>query len=128
MEAPTSSGEKHARHYSDESRDKIKRRKRSDSNTSAPSELSEEEKLLLQLKKEESMPWKDIPARFRSKFGKEYQIPALQMRFKRLQDRMRVWTDAEVELLRQAEEYWRENKFDIISQKVSHYCTFISIA
>jgi hypothetical protein len=81
-------------------------------------ELSEEDKLLLQLKDEESMPWKDVAARFHTDLNKQYQIPALQMRLKRLKERIRVWTDADVKALRQAHDYWAQNKFEIIAQKV----------
>jgi hypothetical protein len=81
--------------------------------------LGEEDRLLIQLKDEESMPWKDIAARFQSDLGKTYQIPALQMRLKRLRERMRVWTEADVKALRMAHEYWVQSKFDIIAQKVS---------
>ncbi|KAH8716747.1 hypothetical protein GQ44DRAFT_660264 [Phaeosphaeriaceae sp. PMI808] len=121
LEAPRSSGLKRTRDEDEEANDEIKRRKRSDSNTSAQFELSEEDKLLLQLKEEESMPWKDIAARFQSDLGKSYQIPALQMRLKRLRERMRVWTDTDVRALRMAHEYWVQNKFDIISQKMLEF-------
>jgi hypothetical protein len=110
---------KRSRDDDDEFSDEMKRRKRSDSNTSATFELSEEDKLLLQLKEEEAMPWKDIAQRFQSDLGKSYQIPALQMRLKRLRERMRVWTDTDVRALKMAHEYWAQNKFDIIAQKVS---------
>lgn len=119
LEAPRSSGMKRTRDEDDDGSEEIKRRKRSDSNTSAQFELSEEDKLLLQLKEEESMPWKDIATRFQTDLGKAYQIPALQMRLKRLRERMRVWAEADVRALRMAHEYWAQNKFDIISQKVS---------
>ncbi|PSN64931.1 hypothetical protein BS50DRAFT_496529 [Corynespora cassiicola Philippines] len=102
----------------EEPAEQSKRRKRSDSNT-ATMELGEEDRLLIQLKDEESMPWKDIAARFQSDLGKTYQIPALQMRLKRLRERMRVWTESDVRALRMAHEYWVQSKFDIISQKVS---------
>jgi hypothetical protein len=69
------------------------------------------------------MPWKDIAARFQTDLGKSYQIPALQMRLKRLRERMRVWTDTDVRALRMAHEYWVQNKFDIIAQKVSNPIT-----
>ncbi|KAF2013933.1 hypothetical protein BU24DRAFT_424952 [Aaosphaeria arxii CBS 175.79] len=105
----------------DECSDQIKRRKRSDSNTTATMELSDEDKLLIQLKDEESMPWKDIAARFQSDLGKTYQIPALQMRLKRLRERMRVWTETDVRALRLAHEYWVQSKFDIISQKMLEF-------
>jgi hypothetical protein len=118
-ETPRSHGMKRSRDDDDEFSDEMKRRKRSDSNTSATFELSEEDKLLLQLKEEEAMPWKDIAQRFQSDLGKSYQIPALQMRLKRLRERMRVWTDTDVRALKMAHEYWAQNKFDIIAQKVS---------
>ena len=72
-----------------------KRRKRAPSNT-AQTELSEEEALLLRLKDEENLPWKDIALRFQTDRGKVYQVPALQMRLKRLRERMRVWTEKDV--------------------------------
>lgn len=118
MEAPRSHGGKRFREEEEDVSDESKRRKRSDSHTSVQFELSEEDKLLLRLKEEESMPWKDIAARFQSDLGKSYQIPALQMRLKRLRERMRVWTETDVRALRMAHEYWVQNKFDIISQKV----------
>lgn len=102
----------------DEISEQSKRRKRSDSTMTAPLELSDEDKLLLQLKDDESMPWKDIAARFQADMGKTYQIPALQMRLKRLRERMRVWTEADLKALRMAHEYWVQSKFEIISQKV----------
>lgn len=105
----------------DESPEQSKRRKRSDSNSTMSMELGEEDKLLIQLKDEESMPWKDIAARFQSDLGKTYQIPALQMRLKRLRERMRVWTETDVRALRMAHEYWMQSKFDIISQKVNTF-------
>ena len=118
IEAPRSHAVKRSRDEEEDIPDESKRRKRSDSNTSTQLDLSEEDKLLLQLKEEDSMPWKDIAARFQSDLGKTYQIPALQMRLKRLRERMRVWTETDVRALRMAHEYWAQNKFDIISQKV----------
>lgn len=120
-EAPRSDGVKRSREDEEETPDESKRRKRSDSTTSAQFELSDEDKLLLQLKEEECMPWKDIAARFQSDLGKTYQIPALQMRLKRLKERMRVWTETDVKALRMAHEYWVQSKFDIIAQKMLEF-------
>lgn len=72
-----------------------KRRKRAPSQA-GPVELNEEEQLLLKLKEEENLPWKDIAVRFQTDLGKSYQVPALQMRFKRLRERMRTWTETDV--------------------------------
>ena len=74
-----------------------KKRKRAPSQ-SVPVELNEEEQLLLKLKEDENLPWKDIAVRFQTDLGKSYQVPALQMRFKRLRERMRTWTDIDVSL------------------------------
>lgn len=115
---PRTSVPKRSHDDEDDHSDHSKRRKRSESNTSTTIELGEEDRLLIQLKDEESMPWKDIAARFQSDLGKTYQIPALQMRLKRLRERMRVWTETDVKALRMAHEYWVQSKFDIIAQKV----------
>lgn len=72
-----------------------RKRKRAASQ-SGPVELNEEEQLLLKLKEEENLPWKDIATRFQTDLGKSYQVPALQMRFKRLRERIRSWTETDV--------------------------------
>ncbi len=72
-----------------------RKRKRTPSQ-SDPVELNEEEQLLLRLKEEENLPWKDIAVRFQTDLGKMYQVPALQMRFKRLRERMRAWSETDV--------------------------------
>ena len=75
----------------------IKRRRRSSVNT-YNLELSDEERLLLRLKDEVNLPWKDIALRFQLELGKNHQVPALQMRYKRLRERLRAWTEADVSL------------------------------
>ncbi|KAG9194365.1 hypothetical protein G6011_04400 [Alternaria panax] len=119
LETPRSHGTKRFRE--DEEEEEPKRRKRSDSQMSTQFELSEEDRLLLRLKKEENMPWKDIAARFHTDLNKSYQIPALQMRIKRLLERMRVWTEADLKALRMAHDYWEQSKFEIISQKMLEF-------
>ncbi|MCJ1293168.1 hypothetical protein MMC34_004721 [Xylographa carneopallida] len=94
-----------------------RKRKRAVSNA-GPVELNEEEQLLLKLKEEENLPWKDIAVRFQTDLGKSYQVPALQMRFKRLRERMRTWTDVDVQALEQAYDYWEKFQFDIIAAKM----------
>ncbi|KAI9698267.1 MAG: hypothetical protein M1820_007537 [Bogoriella megaspora] len=93
-------------------------KRRKSSCSMATPELNEEDQLLMRLKEEENLPWKDIAARFQSDLGKSYQVPALQMRFKRLRERIRPWTDVDINALRMAHEYWEKNKFDIISAKM----------
>lgn len=113
-----------------------RKRKRAPSQN-GPIELNEEEQLLLKLKEEENLPWKDIATRFQTDLGKSYQVPALQMRFKRLRERMRSWTETDVgyyffllfpamcvlilrqvQALEQAFDYWEKFQFDIIAAKV----------
>ncbi|KAI4702760.1 hypothetical protein J4E89_010294 [Alternaria sp. Ai002NY15] len=57
---------------------------------SLESEFSEKDRLLLQLKEKEHMPWKDIAVRFSEVFGTDYRnrIPALQMHMKRVRERI----------------------------------------
>jgi hypothetical protein len=85
--------------------------------------MTEEDTLLLRLKDDEGLTWKEIATRFESDMGKTFQVPALQMRLKRLRERMRVWTEGDIQALRLAHEYWMNQKFDIIAAKV---CTILS--
>jgi hypothetical protein len=66
QETPRSHGTKRYHEDEEEVIDNSKRRKRSDSQTSTQLELSEEDRLLLKLKEQDSMPWKDIAARNRA--------------------------------------------------------------
>jgi hypothetical protein len=81
-------------------------------------DMTEEDTLLLRLKDDENLSWKEIQARFQSDMNKCFQIPALQMRLKRLRERMRTWTDMDVQALRMAHDYWLNSKFEIIAAKV----------
>lgn len=62
-------------------------------------ELSAEEQLLIQLAERDNLPWKEVAAKFNKATGKDMKIAALQMRKKRLIERLRVWTEEEVVLL-----------------------------
>lgn len=60
-------------------------------------DLSYEDHLLLQLtEQDEGLSWKQVATKFNEKTGKSMKVPALQMRKKRLIERLRVWTDTEV--------------------------------
>ena len=80
----------------EENSDYGSRKRKRAASQSGSVELNEEEQLLFRLKEEENLPWKDIAVRFQTDLGKTYQVPALQMRFKRLRERMRAWTDTDV--------------------------------
>jgi hypothetical protein len=95
-----------------------KKRKRSE--PPSPSlDLTEEDAFLLKLK-DEKISWRDIAVRFQTDMGKSFQIPALQMRLKRLRERMKRWTEMDVQALRMAHEFWVTSKFEIIAAKVRH--------
>jgi hypothetical protein len=59
-------------------------------------ELSDDDRLLIKLKQDQNMPWKEISKEFEERLGRPYQVPALQMRYKRLKERLRTWTDQDV--------------------------------
>lgn len=81
-------------------------------------ELSEEERLLVQLKQDQNLPWKEIAKEFEDRFGRPFQVPALQMRYKRLRERLRCWTNEDIAALEAAHDYWASNKFEIIANKM----------
>ncbi|KAI9786018.1 MAG: hypothetical protein M1816_008170 [Peltula sp. TS41687] len=81
-------------------------------------DLNEEERLLLQLKDQDSLPWKDIAIKFQQLLGRNYQVPALQMRYKRLREKLRIWTEEDIQALQQAHDYWEKFKWDIIATKM----------
>jgi len=80
--------------------------------------LSEDDRFLVQLKEDENLPWKDIATRFHARKGKKVQVAALQMRYKRLREKFRVWEERDLQALRTAHEYWEKYKWEIISAKV----------
>jgi hypothetical protein len=66
-------------------------------------DLSEEDKILLHLrdiKEDEKWDWKELTERFNRETGGKHNLAALQMRHTRLVERMRVWTESEVNAFR----------------------------
>ncbi|KAK1065040.1 hypothetical protein LTR33_011922 [Friedmanniomyces endolithicus] len=80
--------------------------------------MSEDDRYLVQLKDDENLPWKDIATRFHTDKGKHFQVAALQMRYKRLREKYRIWEEQDMSALRQAYEYWEKYKWQIISAKM----------
>ncbi|TAQ91574.1 hypothetical protein B7494_g1 [Chlorociboria aeruginascens] len=87
-------------------------------------EISHEEQILIQLADHEQLPWKEVAQRFNELTGKNMKVPALQMRKKRLRERLRIWTDLEERALVLA---WEDNKnatWDTIAtEMLKHGCT-----
>ncbi|TVY75832.1 hypothetical protein LSUE1_G008562 [Lachnellula suecica] len=87
-------------------------------------ETNDEERLLLQLTEDMQLPWKEVARRFNERTGKVMKVPALQMRKKRLLERIRVWTDTEERALTMAWEDYEKSRWDAISKgMLSHGCT-----
>lgn len=59
-------------------------------------EINHEEQVLIELSNMENVPWKEIAKRFNEETGKAMKVPALQMRKKRLCERLRTWSNCEV--------------------------------
>lgn len=94
-----------------------KKRKRTSSVASA--DLSEDDRLLVTLKEEQNLPWKDIALRYSAEKGKTVQVAALQMKYKRLREKHRVWTESDMDALRQAHDMYEKRKWEIVAEKVS---------
>jgi len=80
--------------------------------------MTEDDNLLLQLKDDEGLPWKTIAQRFRDMNRGEFRVPTLQMRYKRLKEKMRVWDADDIQYLKEAKDYVEKQKWEIISQKM----------
>ena len=83
--------------------------------------LGVEDSLLLKWRDEEQLSWKMVAAKFQKELGRNYNVPALQMRLKRLRERLRAWVEVDVTALKLAHEYWEKNRWDIIADKVRHH-------
>ena len=80
--------------------------------------LGLEDSLLLKWRDEELLSWKMVAAKFQHELGRTYNVPALQMRLKRLRERLRAWVEVDVTALRLAHEYWEKKRWEIIADKV----------
>ncbi|CUS13387.1 unnamed protein product [Tuber aestivum] len=80
--------------------------------------MTEDDNLLLQLKDDEGLPWKAIAGKFRDMGRGEFRVPTLQMRYKRLKEKMRVWDIEDIQFLKEAKEHVEKQKWELISQKM----------
>ncbi|QSZ29387.1 hypothetical protein DSL72_003901 [Monilinia vaccinii-corymbosi] len=79
-------------------------------------EVDPEGQLLLELAQMDGVPWKEIAKQFNAATGKNLKVPALQMRKKRLCERLRVWTDSEERALTLAWEDYNNAKWEEIAK------------
>ena len=68
-----------------------RRQERTSSNTGRL-KLNEEETLLLKLREEENLSWRDTAVRLQTDLGKAYHVPILKMRYKRLREGIKIQT------------------------------------
>ena len=85
--------------------------------------LEEENRLLLDLRDRQHLPWRQITRHFEQTYGREYRMPTLQMRHGRLSkanqaNRQRQWTDADTEALHQAWKWYMDERWRIIADRV----------
>ncbi|KAF2862607.1 RNB-domain-containing protein [Piedraia hortae CBS 480.64] len=79
--------------------------------------LSEDDKLLLSLKAS-GLPWKEIAEKFALARGHTVQIAALQMRYKRLRERGRIWTEKDLRNLAKAVDLWEEERWVFVAKEM----------
>jgi hypothetical protein len=92
--------------------------KRRRTTSAAADTLSDDDRLLIQLRETEALPWKDIAARFSEGKDELHTTARLQMKYKRLRQRFRVWEEQDLYALKLACEYYERCKWQIISAKV----------
>ncbi|KAF1351213.1 hypothetical protein BDV97DRAFT_273513, partial [Delphinella strobiligena] len=64
--------------------------------------LNDKEQLLMDLKEGQELSWKQIAAQYSSSTGKRYSDAALQMKSRRVKERLQEWKDADSRALRLA--------------------------
>lgn len=84
-------------------------------NNSDPQVLTEEESFLLHLREQrEPRPdWKTTVIEFNNHTGKSFQIPALQMRYSRLKERIRPWTEKDVSDNQHSDVAWVDDHIQV---------------
>ncbi|THY96373.1 hypothetical protein D6C93_04766, partial [Aureobasidium pullulans] len=79
--------------------------------------LNDEERLLITLKEDEALPWKEIAACFSDQSGQSITVATLQMRYLLLRQRLRDWEERDLEALRQMEiRDWEERDLEALRQ------------
>lgn len=86
---------------------------------SSRSILDCEDQLLVHLRDDLGKDWRESAALFSMQVGKMHSVPALQMRYQRLQKKLRQWNADDVLLLQRAHAFWKTHKWQLISQKMN---------
>ncbi|KFZ13807.1 hypothetical protein V502_06428 [Pseudogymnoascus sp. VKM F-4520 (FW-2644)] len=79
--------------------------------------LTEEEKFLIHLRNErEPKPdWNTTMIEFNEHTGKKFRIPALQMRYSRLKERLRVWSEKDITALTRSKAEFEKTKWENVA-------------
>jgi len=81
-------------------------------------DLNPRHRLLVTLKEQANLPWKDIAARVSEAEGKTVQVATLQMAYTRMRERYRIWSESDITALREAHDLWEKKKWENISETV----------
>ncbi|KAH8596759.1 hypothetical protein B0O99DRAFT_593550 [Bisporella sp. PMI_857] len=84
-------------------------------------DMTHEEQVLMYYSETEKLPWKEVAVKFKEKTGKDMRVPALQMRKKRLIERLRVWTPTDERALLLASQSHDKNRWDQIATTMLKY-------
>ncbi|KFY74767.1 hypothetical protein V499_05232 [Pseudogymnoascus sp. VKM F-103] len=93
-------------------------------NTQSPQPvMTEEEEFLIHLRKDrEPKPdWKTTVEEFKAHTGKEFRIPALQMRYSRLNERLRVWSAKDINALTRSKAEFEKSKWESVANGMMKY-------
>jgi len=75
----------------------------------------------MQLTEVDRLPWKEVMVKYQEKTGKSLKVPALQMRKKRLVERLRVWTPSDERALSLALQDQDKGKWEQVAQSMMKY-------
>ncbi|OBT70091.1 hypothetical protein VE03_00630 [Pseudogymnoascus sp. 23342-1-I1] len=79
--------------------------------------MTEEEEFLMHLRngREPKPDWKTTVEAFNKHTGKEFKIPALQMRYSRLKERQRVWSEKDITALTRSKAEFEKTKWENVA-------------
>ncbi|KFY06054.1 hypothetical protein V492_08167, partial [Pseudogymnoascus sp. VKM F-4246] len=93
------------------------------SNEESQAVLTEDEQCLLHLRGERDPKpdWKTTVEEFNKFTGKDFKIPALQMRYSRLKERLRVWSEKDIMALMRSKADFEKTKWENVAAGMLKY-------
>ncbi|RDW57547.1 uncharacterized protein DSM5745_11442 [Aspergillus mulundensis] len=80
---------------------------------------AEEEDAYVYNLRQQKLAWRVIRDMYRERYNKDATEARLQMRQRRRRERMARWDDHDVRILLQARDFWEQEKYKLIAQKMS---------